>query len=179
MDSRTSQSFCQWKVPVDDLVRRLRLVRRKTASCVYSFGSEFNRLSPRSDVCSLADIVEVESRKLQITSPRPGTAGLTVQSPRASTSGTSGWTFGSVTVGSGSALPAPENAASAKIWIWRSVVVVAACGITICQLAGIRVLQEPQKSWFQSTEKTRVDEREKRPPASDPDVDLYSTVLPH
>ena len=52
---RTSKNqwFCQFTVTIDDLLRRLRLVLRKDASCDYSLGSGPNSLSPRSDGYSL------------------------------------------------------------------------------------------------------------------------------
>ncbi|XP_051272355.1 uncharacterized protein LOC127372538 isoform X12 [Dicentrarchus labrax] len=59
--SSTNQWFCQFIVTIDDLLKRLRLVKQSDASCDYSLGREPNSLSPRSDRYNLTDIVEKES----------------------------------------------------------------------------------------------------------------------
>ncbi|XP_051272345.1 uncharacterized protein LOC127372538 isoform X1 [Dicentrarchus labrax] len=63
--SSTNQWFCQFIVTIDDLLKRLRLVKQSDASCDYSLGREPNSLSPRSDRYNLTDTVEKESRMTQ------------------------------------------------------------------------------------------------------------------
>ncbi|XP_068568156.1 uncharacterized protein [Cebidichthys violaceus] len=67
--SSTNQWFCQFTVRIDDLLRRLRPLQRRDASCDYSLGSEPNSLSARSDRSSLNAIVIKES---SMTSTKPG-----------------------------------------------------------------------------------------------------------
>ncbi|XP_051272384.1 uncharacterized protein LOC127372542 isoform X26 [Dicentrarchus labrax] len=63
--SSTNRWFCQFSVPIDDLLKRLCLVKQSDASCDYSLGSEPNSLSPRSDRYNLTDIVERKSSMTQ------------------------------------------------------------------------------------------------------------------
>ncbi|XP_068568142.1 mucin-5AC-like isoform X5 [Cebidichthys violaceus] len=82
--SSTNQWFCQFTVRIDDLLRRLRPLQRRDASCDYSLGSEPNSLSARSDRSSLNDIVESTMTQTEPTSTVT-TAGLTVNRLPAST----------------------------------------------------------------------------------------------
>ncbi|XP_068568158.1 uncharacterized protein [Cebidichthys violaceus] len=66
--SSTNQWFCQFTVRIDDLLRRLRPLQRRDASCDYSLGSEPNSLSARSDRSSLNDIVESTMTQTEPTS---------------------------------------------------------------------------------------------------------------
>ncbi|XP_068568167.1 uncharacterized protein [Cebidichthys violaceus] len=66
--SSTNQWFCQFTVTIDDLLRRLRPLQRRDASCDYSLGSEPNSLSARSDRSSLNDIVESTMTQTEPTS---------------------------------------------------------------------------------------------------------------
>ncbi|XP_044204695.1 uncharacterized protein LOC122980612 [Thunnus albacares] len=81
----TNRKFCQFTVSIDDLLKHLRSVLRKDASCDYTLGSELNSLSPRSDGNSLTDIVDKESSKMQTTPTLTMTTGLNVNTPRTST----------------------------------------------------------------------------------------------
>ncbi|XP_041639273.1 uncharacterized protein LOC121507153 isoform X2 [Cheilinus undulatus] len=56
------QSFCQFFLTVDDLLRWLCSVQQKDASCDHTLGSGPNYLSPRSDGYSLKDFLEEETR---------------------------------------------------------------------------------------------------------------------
>jgi len=56
-ESRSSKKnpwFCQFILPVDDILKHLLLVQQKDASCDYRLENELNSLSPRSDPRSLA-----------------------------------------------------------------------------------------------------------------------------
>ncbi|XP_028263155.1 uncharacterized protein LOC114436842 isoform X2 [Parambassis ranga] len=59
--SSKNKQFCQFTVPVEDLLRRLRLVQQKDASCDYSVEREPKSLSPRSDGKNLTYFIEKES----------------------------------------------------------------------------------------------------------------------
>ncbi|XP_071782019.2 uncharacterized protein LOC139932211 [Centroberyx gerrardi] len=72
--------FCQFTVPIEDLLRYLHSEQQKEASCDYSLGSEPHSVSPRSDGRSLTHIVGRESTMVQTM-----TTGLTVSRPSAST----------------------------------------------------------------------------------------------
>ncbi|XP_076013042.1 uncharacterized protein LOC143005494 isoform X9 [Genypterus blacodes] len=68
--------FCQFYVQIADLLRDLRSVQPKVASCDSSLESEPNSVSARSDECSLTGIWEKESSRLQtIQTPTMSTAG--------------------------------------------------------------------------------------------------------
>ncbi|XP_051272347.1 uncharacterized protein LOC127372538 isoform X3 [Dicentrarchus labrax] len=83
--SSTNQWFCQFIVTIDDLLKRLSLVKQGDVSCDYSLGSEPNSLSPRSDGHSLTDIVERESRLNQSMPTLTVARGLTYSNSGAST----------------------------------------------------------------------------------------------
>ncbi|XP_076013068.1 uncharacterized protein LOC143005498 isoform X2 [Genypterus blacodes] len=72
--SASNKWFCQFYVQIADLLRDLRSVQPKVASCDYSLESEPNSVSARSDECSLTGIWEKESSRLQ-----------TIQTPTMST----------------------------------------------------------------------------------------------
>ncbi|XP_078024617.1 uncharacterized protein LOC117256950 isoform X4 [Epinephelus lanceolatus] len=101
---RTSknQSFCQFAVTIDILLRLLRSVQQSDASCDYTLGRELNSLSPRSDRYNLNAIVEKESSVTQTVTISLMTTGLTVSMPCASTTVTP--------VTSGSAVSTPSIA---------------------------------------------------------------------
>ncbi|XP_049894436.1 uncharacterized protein LOC126386257 [Epinephelus moara] len=106
LGKRTSknQSFCQFTVTIDILLRLLHSVQQSDASCDYTLGSEPNSLSPRSDRYSLTDIVEKESSMTQIVTTSLMTTGLTVSTPRASTTVTpvtSGWAVSTPSITTG------------------------------------------------------------------------------
>ncbi|XP_076013063.1 uncharacterized protein LOC143005496 isoform X18 [Genypterus blacodes] len=76
--SASNKWFCQFYVQIDDLLRDLRSVQPKVASCDYSLESEPNSVSARSDECSLTGIWEKESSRLQtIQTPTMSTAVMT------------------------------------------------------------------------------------------------------
>ncbi|XP_076013072.1 uncharacterized protein LOC143005501 [Genypterus blacodes] len=74
--SASNKWFCQFYVQIADLLRDLRSVQKKVASCDYSLESEPNSVSARSEECSLTGIWEKESSRLQtIQTPTMSTAG--------------------------------------------------------------------------------------------------------
>ncbi|XP_068568148.1 uncharacterized protein [Cebidichthys violaceus] len=147
--SSTNQWFCQFTVTIDDLLRRLRPLQRRDASCDYSLGSEPNSLSARSDRSSLNDIVIKES---SMTSTKPGftkikdfpdswstasTFGITekpvpdiVESTMTQTEPTStvttDQTVGSSITASFLSTSLTPVKPTSEIWIW-TVIAVAAC----------------------------------------------------
>ncbi|XP_029544005.1 mucin-2-like [Oncorhynchus nerka] len=85
---KTKQWYCTFSVTEDDLIRHLQSVRSKEVSCDYRVSSGPNFLSPRSDVYSFTDLVEVD-----ISDPATITAGLTSPlTPSTAVNPTSGWT---------------------------------------------------------------------------------------
>ncbi|XP_070693126.1 uncharacterized protein [Pempheris klunzingeri] len=147
--SKTNQSFCQFTVRIDDLLRHLHFIQQSDASCDYSLRSDPNSLSPRSDGYSLRDITEKESsvvstksaftmtteivkRESTMTQTKTfgTTTGVTVSRSGASTLVPGKQTSG-LTVGVSTSTPLTSMKPASGTWIWKFTATAPGCGVIV------------------------------------------------